>query len=200
MGCTFCRSSRVCKPESEVCARQRLVFVSSESYTTNLGGLEGADAKCQVLAASAGWGHLSFKAWIGLNGSSLSERFEQSIFPYVLINGVKVADNWTQLTHAQSSNTQLYAPINLTEKGELPAVVDFGDPTTIVRTNIVADHSTLAFRVLEDFGNWTNTNDVDWGYFGDWTSTRYWSHWVARPAPGNYSSSRAPIYCMQQGD
>jgi cysteine-rich repeat protein len=69
----------------------RIVFVTSEIYTGNLGGLAGADAKCQSLADAAGLPG-NYMAWLSTGASSPSTRFTQSPNPYVLVNGTKVAD------------------------------------------------------------------------------------------------------------
>jgi hypothetical protein len=75
-----------------------LVFISSQSYTGNLGGLAGADAKCQGLANAAGI-EGTFMAWLSDSTASPSTRFPtKSASPYKLLNGVKIADNWADLT------------------------------------------------------------------------------------------------------
>jgi hypothetical protein len=89
----------------------KVVFVSSQLYDGNfgagqrvLGHLE-ADNRCQALADGAGLGG-TFKAWISGRVDTGSgplphgavDRFTQSTMPYKLVNGAKVADNWTDLT------------------------------------------------------------------------------------------------------
>jgi hypothetical protein len=58
----------------------RLVFVSSGIYAATLGGLSGADATCNSLAASAGLPG-TYKAWLSDSASSPSTRFTQATFP-----------------------------------------------------------------------------------------------------------------------
>lgn len=94
----------------------RLVFVTSELYTGGMiGGAEGADLKCRALAMKAGFDNaLGFKAYISDGGSSpAGDGFTHSTLPYVLPNGVRVADDWNDLI--------LNSPqpgIHLTDTGE----------------------------------------------------------------------------------
>src|SRR3954468_8304546 len=55
----------------------RTVFVTSQEYNGNLGGLQGADLKCRTLAMKAGLlatGSV-YKAWLSDNTTSPSRRF-----------------------------------------------------------------------------------------------------------------------------
>lgn len=93
----------------------KLVFVTSQDYTGGeIGGVEGADLKCQGLALAAGFDNASaFKAYISDASSSPVSAFVKSTIPYVLASGVRVASDWDELI--------LKGPIpgiTLTEKGE----------------------------------------------------------------------------------
>jgi len=79
--------------EDGSCAR---AFVSSERYTANLGGLEGADAKCQALADAAGMNGV-FKAWLSSVAVSVGERLAHHQVPFVLVDGTTIADDWDDL-------------------------------------------------------------------------------------------------------
>ncbi|HUP89483.1 MAG TPA: calcium-binding EGF-like domain-containing protein, partial [Longimicrobiales bacterium] len=87
------------------------VFVSSLSYSANLGGQDGADAKCQSLADGAALGG-TWLAWISVSSSSSATRFAHSPGPYRLVNGTQIADDWNDLT-----DTSLDSGINLDENG-----------------------------------------------------------------------------------
>ena len=87
----------------------KLVFVSSAAYTGNLGGLTGADAKCQALATAAGFPG-TFKAWLSDTTNSPSTRFTHWPLGYVRVDGVMVASSWADLTDGS-----LTAPINRDE-------------------------------------------------------------------------------------
>jgi hypothetical protein len=74
-----------------------LIFVTSSMYDGNLGGLAGADAKCQQAADAAGLAG-SFRAWLSDNTISAANRLVHSEVPYVRVDGVPVADDWADLT------------------------------------------------------------------------------------------------------
>ena len=89
----------------------RVFVTASSTHTGNLGGLDGADATCQV-AANRAEVPGRYRAWIGDDGVGPNERFTQSPFPYVLTNGTVIAQNYTDLTDGT-----LAAPINIDEDG-----------------------------------------------------------------------------------
>lgn len=89
------------------------VFVTSTFYNANLGGLSGADAKCQERANTAGLGGI-WKAWLSDGTVSASSRLVHSSDPYVRLDGVVIADNWDDLTDGNLDN-----PIRVDEKGNL---------------------------------------------------------------------------------
>jgi len=74
-----------------------LVFVTSKTYTGDLGGIGGADDKCQQLADAAGLPG-TYRAWLADDNDSPAARFHRSTDPYLRVDGVRVADDWTDLT------------------------------------------------------------------------------------------------------
>jgi hypothetical protein len=72
------------------------VFVTSTTYTGNLGGLAGADQKCNTRAAAANLPG-TYMAWISTNQGTPAARFVHSSVPYLLPDGNKVADDWFDL-------------------------------------------------------------------------------------------------------
>ena len=81
-------------------------------YDGNLGGLAGADAKCDLLASNAGLTG-TFRAWLSDGIDSPDTRFLKAGNPYVLVdNTTVIASDWTDLTSGS-----IQAPINLTELG-----------------------------------------------------------------------------------
>jgi len=77
------------------CVGARRVFVTSTGYNADLGGLGGADSKCQARADAAQLGGV-FKAYIVDDNTNLS-RLEQPMVPLVRLDGVRIADNWGDL-------------------------------------------------------------------------------------------------------
>lgn len=77
------------------CKKQ--IFVTSQSYSGDLGGLSGADSKCQQLASTAGLKGI-FKAWLSDSTTSASSRLTHSELPYFGTDGNMIASNWQSLT------------------------------------------------------------------------------------------------------
>jgi hypothetical protein len=91
------------------------VFITSAFYDGNLGGLAGADAKCQSAALAAGLPG-TFKAWLSSQTVSARDRLTHNPGPYVLVDTSVVALNWSQLTSGL-----LLHPINKTETNAIPS-------------------------------------------------------------------------------
>lgn len=94
-------------------ATSKYVFVTSTNYSGNLGGLAGADDKCQTVANQAGLTGF-YKAWLSDSVTSASSRLNHSTAPYMRIDGITVANNWTDLTDGV-----LAASISITENGSV---------------------------------------------------------------------------------
>jgi len=77
------------------CVGARRVFATSTTYKADLGGLGGADGKCQGRADAAQLGG-TFKAYMVDDDTDLS-RLEHPKVPLVRLDGVQVADNWDDL-------------------------------------------------------------------------------------------------------
>lgn len=75
-------------------------FITSQGpgNGANLGGLAGADAHCQSLAAAVGAGNRSWHAYLSTNGSeSVNARDRIGSGPWYNVQGVMVAENIEQL-------------------------------------------------------------------------------------------------------
>lgn len=159
-------TGRGCTSSCGIAAR---VFVTSQKYTGDLGGIAGADAKCNELASTLNSEH-EFRAWLDTNDlpNPPSERFARHDGFYVLPNGTPVAINWGDLTDGE-----LLAPISANEFG-LP--VDDSDLT--VWTRVAADGTHL--EVNADCLGWTDGTIGYNGWAGDlgqsnseWTDTTF---------------------------
>ena len=89
-------------PCSATCRWQgRIVFVSSATYTGDLGGISGAHLKCQTLAEAAGLANpQTFRAWLSDHVHSPSVGFSEIDLldsPYILLNGQILAANFVEL-------------------------------------------------------------------------------------------------------
>jgi cysteine-rich repeat protein len=168
---------------------QKYIFVTSTVYSGNLGGLAGADTLCNTRAA-AGALPGTYMAWLSDNTGSPSTRMTKAIVPYVLPNGVKVANNWTDLTDGG-----LIAAVNVTElKGAVPTTGFCGPGEAPVWTNTNANGTQA--NANNSCANWTGgAGGSIWGFAtridGGWTS------WCSGGACIN-AAFLAPIYCVQQ--
>lgn len=99
-------------------------FVTSTTHNGNLGGLAGADAECQSLAAAAGAGNRTWRAYLSTQGSqaepSVNARDRIGSGPWYNANGIMVAGNLADLHGDVQRDTNLInVRTALTEAGEL---------------------------------------------------------------------------------
>lgn len=100
---------------SSACTREyRRVFATSQVFTGDLGGIMGADAKCQEAAKVLDPPGL-FRAWISSGANSPAASFVRSEVPYVDLDGIQIAADWDDLTDGM-----LAEGIYKTETGSLP--------------------------------------------------------------------------------
>jgi hypothetical protein len=95
-------------------------FVTSTGSGTmggNLGGLAGADAKCQALAAVVGAGSRTWHAYLSISGATpVNARDRIGTGPWYNAKGVKIADNLAQL-HDEGGMNALSALTAVDENG-----------------------------------------------------------------------------------
>lgn len=155
------------------------VFVTSQTYKGDLGGLIGADSKCQSLADAANMGS-TFKAWLSDNTTSASSRMTQSTLNYVRTDGVVVANGWTDLTDGSIDNI-----INRDENGTARS----GD----VWTNTTSSGARKS--ATDTCSNWTSSSTFpDIGYGG----TVSWPDYSWTDIYSNQCSTSSRLYCFEQ--
>ena len=79
----------------------RVMFATSAGFTGNLGGIAGADAKCQALANASTNNRIkgrAFLAWVSTGAAPVATRMVQGTQAYVNANGSAVAFNFSDLT------------------------------------------------------------------------------------------------------
>lgn len=159
-----------------------IVFVTSDTYNGNLDGLTGADAKCRMLATAAGLTG-TYKAWLSDSTTSAASRLTHSNMPYSLTTGVKVADNWNDLTDGSLDNV-----ITTTEKkqGISP------QSSLVAWTNTKKDGSIDS--IAWNCGNWRASSQLSYGRYGAITKTDItWTEWNSKTC-----SIPARLYCFSQ--
>lgn len=158
------------------------VFLSSTTQNGNLGGLAGADALCQNLAASASLPG-TYRAWLSDDTQSPATRFSQSSGPYNLPNGVAIASSWADLTDGA-----LAAPITVAENG-----VTFDDPGFRTWTNTRAN-GTGGGVLDENCTGWTTGANGANGDEGQVTATSdNWTDFASGTCNNLFH-----LYCFQQ--
>lgn len=120
--------------------------------------IDAADCICQQLADPAGlFG--TFRAWLtdDDDNNSPNNRFVQSTLPYLRTDGIKVADDFNDLTDGDIQN-----PINISESGLLIG------GTTFAWTNTASDGTR---KTGGNCDNWTDTASVEEGQIGNFNLT-----------------------------
>jgi hypothetical protein len=100
---------------------QMTFFVTSvgSGSGANLGGLVGADKHCQTLAAAAGAGSRTWRAYVSTQGAgAVNARDRIGKGPWVNVKGVSIAANVDELHGAKNNLTPETV---LTEKGGTPS-------------------------------------------------------------------------------
>ena len=165
-------------------------FLTSETYNGNLGGLAGADQKCQDLAEAVGLPGFYF-AWLSDSNpaSAPANRFSQAVSAYLrprFLNTppLEVALDWTDLT----DGGDLILPINVTELEDLV----FG--AVPVWTNVTVNG--VQRSASNHCGDWTSASNGAVGQVGeaDDTSTS-WSGFAGQMLSCDMA---ARLYCIGQ--
>ncbi len=158
------------------------VFKTSVTYNGNLGGVAGADQKCQTRASAAGLTGI-WQAWISDGTTSPDARFEHFTGPYKLLDGTKVADNWSDLIDGTLDRN-----INMTEFG----AVDSFYSTVWTGTSPQGDSTG------KNCYDWTSS--VGWpilGGVGSGNSTlSYWTQGASDSSA--CSNAYMALYCFEQ--
>jgi hypothetical protein len=178
----------------------KVVFVSSATYNGNFSGrspsggdpwvpfagIDAAHAKCQALAVAAGLAGV-YKAWIsviedGVTRSPLTD-FSHASGPFILRNGVVIANDWNSLLGPRPSYHLLHG-IDMTEFGNpIP-------PGTLTFTNTDIDGGPI--HGTHDCGKWQSSSGQ--ATCGNTDNTN--SGWTNLSLQ-NCSDQRR-IYCFQQ--
>ena len=125
----------------------------------DLGGLAGADKQCQTLAAAAGAGNRTWRAYLSqqptANVPGINARDRIGKGPWINAKGVVVATDVANLHAANNLNTQTA----LTETGT--GVNGRGDTPNIhdVLTGSQPDGGFIAGNVNSTCGNWTQSGE-----------------------------------------
>jgi hypothetical protein len=135
----------------------RFFVTSSTSVTGNLGGLAGADNRCQTLAAAVGLGDKTWRAYLSVerdpaNGNGpTNARDRIGVGPWTNVDGVVVAETLADL-HARRGDAAIFVD----ERGARIAGQWPGSPTPVqhdILTGSNADGTLLRGLTCAD---WTS--------------------------------------------
>ena len=151
-----------CAPMPRAAQNSMSFFVTSANpgQGADLGGLAGADAYCQKLAASSNAGNKNWRAYLSAapSGSAPAVHARDRIGrgPWQNASGVVVA---TSVDNLHSAGNQLTKQTALTEKGEI--ISGRGDPVNIhdILTGSTADGRLDTSAADTTCGNWTKSGE-----------------------------------------
>lgn len=188
------RSAYTEMPDFCAALPEKFVFITSGVYAGDLGGIAGADSKCQELAESEDAGLPGrYKAWLASSSAdSPVTRFTRSLSPYVLVNGTIVADNWHDLT-----DSSLDHPIDLDETGAYVGgfawtnVFSFGEVAYHPSSDEMGQPPVGGSRTC---GMWSSESPDGSGSYGSSDSQN--SQWTYSDISD--CASQNHLYCVQQ--
>jgi hypothetical protein len=155
----------------------RRVFLLSEGIPGPLGTLENMDGRCQLAADRACLGG-QWMAWLSDTTRSPASRFEHATVPYRLLDGTRLADDWTDLTDGTLEHN-----IELTELGT----------TLEVAAWTATDWAGRPFVNLTCH-NWQTVDSTVYAKTGiSWSALEQWTWDTNNPC-----SSTLHLYCFEQ--
>ena len=186
-----CMQNNVCFGGS--CQTGKIVFATSLTYNGNLGGLAGADQKCQTHAMMGCLpSTATFMAWLSTAQDSPSTRFTQSSVPYRRVDGAAVANSWGDLIDGS-----INVALNLDEKGN-PAP-NSNIPSGCMQDLAYSGTTTAGLPLMaatNRCSEWTSTTtEGQWGRFG--ATSGNWTDYCTGNGGGTCGLS-AVIYCFEQ--
>jgi hypothetical protein len=140
---------------------------SNKSMTGNLGGLTGADKRCQDLAMAAGQGGRTWHAYVsvamGPAGTAVNAKDRIGAGPWYNSKGALVAANLTEL-HAptKSGNYMLF----IDEKGQPINGHWTGTPTPVEHDILTGSSSDGTLKANETCKDWTSAAHADKAWVG----------------------------------
>lgn len=171
---------------SSTCVRDAAyVFVSSVSYSANLGGVAGADTKCQALADAAKLPG-SYQAWLSDDTMPAKMRVKASSFAYVRPDGVQVAKGFMEFW----MGTGLAASISVTEtKAPIAPIMGCAGEDKVWTATTALGLNQPGKTCM----NWTTVNMADMAAVGDLDEKGTgWTEACAAPCV-----AMAHLYCLE---
>lgn len=163
----------------------KYVFLTSDVYPADFGGLAGADAKCRA-AAKAGNLPGRYKAWLSTSRKWPAATFTHSTVPYELPNGTVVADDWADLTDGSLDHA--------IDANQFAVTILSAQPWTSTKAD--GTYAGTAGDPSMACDDWTSVESSGvWAVFGDlqYLDARWTASVTVAACPFNW-----PLYCFQQ--
>jgi hypothetical protein len=134
---------------------------SATSVTGNLGGLAGADATCQRLAAAVGEGTRTWRAYLSVehdaaNGNQpTNARDRIGVGPWRNANNVVVANNLAEL-HARSGDAAIFVD----ERGQRINGQWTGSPSPVEHDALTGSNADGTVLVGQTCSDWTSASST----------------------------------------
>lgn len=161
----------------------RTVFITSATVTGNLGGIAGADALCNSLAAASSLPG-TYKAWLSDGTSSPATTFTKN-YSYLLPDGTTiVAYSWADLIDGT-----LASYIDQNESGS-------GVTNVLVMTNTNTDGTTIVDAACQNFTSDSEDEYLGLGINDGVGSSADWTTYATGPCLSTFYSYR--LYCFEQ--
>jgi hypothetical protein len=147
------------QPAPQANAMTFFVTSAGPGNGANLGGLAGADAQCQKLAAAVGAGNRTWRAYLSANPANqaaVNARDRIGRGPWVNVKGATIAANVDELHSDKNGMTK---ETNLTEKGETVKGVGDTPNTHDTLTGSQADGKAFTDGMDHTCSNWTSSAD-----------------------------------------
>jgi len=171
----------------------KIAFVTSQSYNGDLGGLSGADSKCQTEASNAGLSG-TFKAFLSDNNTTAASRLNQATVPYETVTGVRIAADWIDLTDRIIDN-----PLNVTAIGTTVSGFAWtGSDYDGTKATYFASDYPPNYGLDLTCSSWTSGNPGfrTLGARGNINDPRAWADWWM--GDGSSCTSQLGLYCLEQ--
>ena len=161
------------------CARDSIIFITSQTYQGNVNGLAGADQRCRMLAAIADLPRFdTYRAWLSSSTKSAGERLLHSRGRYVLVNGLVVAQDWDALVSGTIEH-----PINVDENSQTQA-------TRAWTSTLASGEAAPGANFCDD---WTGVLEPDGGTGLPGATDATWSFFENVPC-----DFELHLYCLEQ--
>jgi hypothetical protein len=171
------------------------VFVTSTTYDGNLGGIAGADAKCQARADAASLGG-TWKAMISDGSTNASSRILNRTKPVFTISG-KLAWNPSQqvILGGDTNPANGYGSLPFGGAGIVGSAINITELGTAPAAYVVwaATNTNGLVQGTSHCSNWTSNSSGISGYYGNASATN--ATWISQNVSPCNNSYR--LYCLE---